>query len=125
MLDLARYESSETNPEYQTTRLTGNWCVSAQAIPRTISALVKLQHIDAVNDNDLVIIDNLDAIALAMQSLKFSDAYSSQDSIAMQALAVKELNLELRRRLPLDQIPITLSAFGTAAPSRHSIGRFS
>ena len=124
MLDLARYEASETNPEYQTTRLTGNWCIAPQPIPRTIMALVKLQHIDAVNDNDTVIIDNLDAIALAMQGLKFSDSYDSQQSVAMQALAVKELNLELRRRLPLDQIPITLSPFGTANPGRHCIGKF-
>jgi hypothetical protein len=124
MLDLARYESSETNPEYQTTRLTGNWCVSAQAIPRTISALVKLAHIDAVNDNDTIIIDNLDAIAMMMQALKLGDAYDSDQKRKMEGEAVRELNLELRRRLPLDQIPVTLSPFGTATPSRHSIGRF-
>jgi hypothetical protein len=124
MLDLARYESSETNPSYTTTRLSGFGFNVLGTSPIKITALVKLDFIEAVNDNDTVQIDNLDAIALMMQGLKFGDAYSAQESVAMQALAVKELNLALRRKYPTEQIPISLSAFGTATPSRHSIGRF-
>lgn len=125
MLDLARYESSETNPWYQTTKLNAGYCgASSAACPKKITALVKLEFIPAVNDNDIVGIDNLDAIAMMMQAIKLGDAYDPAQKRAMEAEAVRELNLELRRRYPIDQIPVLLSPFGTALPGRHGVGRF-
>lgn len=124
MLDLARYESSETNPDYQTTRLTGHHFGSCSGCPPMITALVKVKHIDAVNDDDLLVIDNLDAIALGIQALKLGDAYDPQQKAAMEAAAVKELNLQLRTQLPLSQIPIDFSSEGTALPRYAGIGRF-
>lgn len=122
--DLARYEASETLPDYQTTRLGGNYSGACCGLPKTITSLVKLKWIAAVNDNDLVIIDNEDAIAMMMQAIKLDDAYDAEQKRAMEAEAVRELNLQLRNQLPLDQIPVTMSPFGTALPRRHAIGRF-
>lgn len=124
MLNLARYESSETNPDYETTRLGGDYMTACGALPRQITALVKLRHINLVNDDDMVIIDNLDAIAMMLQTLKLGDSYDVNQKKAMEAEAVREMNLELRRQLPLDEIPVTISPFGTALPSRHGVGRF-
>lgn len=123
-LDLAVYEASETNPDYQTTRLGGCYAGACCGRPKMISALVKLKFIPARFDNDLVIIDNEDAIAMMMQAIKFDDAYDADQKRKMEAEAVRELNLQLRAKLPLDQIPVTLSPFGTATPRRHAIGRF-
>jgi hypothetical protein len=123
LLNLGRYEASETLPDYQTTRLGGSWPCVCPGVPQTISALVKVQHIDVVNPNDLVVIENMEAIALAMQAIKNSDAYDMRQKREAEAEAIHALNLELRTRLPLDEIPIKLSAFGTALPSRHMIGR--
>lgn len=124
LLELGRYEASETLPDYQTTTLGGGWCSTCSGQPQMISALVKVKHIDVVNPNDLVVIEDMEAIALAMQSLKLSDSYDMQQKKAAEAEAVRALNLELRKQLPLDQIPIELSPFGTALPSRAGIGRF-
>jgi hypothetical protein len=124
MLDLARYESGEVLPDYQTTQLPGHHFEAAAGCTPMITALVKLQHIPAVNDDDLVAIENVDAIALAMQSIKLADSFDFQQKSAMEIAAVKELNAELRTRFPIDQTPQTFSAFGTALPSRAGIGRW-
>jgi hypothetical protein len=124
LLDLARYEASETNPQYQTTRLGGNHLGASGSCPAMVTALVKLRHIDAVYDNDPLAIDNLDAIALMIQAIKNSDAFDPQQSAAMEARAIHEMNLELNTHLPLNQIPVAFSAFGTALPRRAGIGRF-
>jgi hypothetical protein len=125
MLDLARWESSETLPDYATTRLSGHHVAACSGCTPMISALVKLKHIDAINDDDLIIIENLDAIAMMMQAIKLGDTYDPAQKRAMEAEAVRELNLELRTRLPLDQIPVTMAPFGTALPRHAGIGRFS
>jgi hypothetical protein len=125
MLDLARWESSETLPDYATTRLSGNYVGACAGCSPMISALVKLKHIDAIVDDDLIAIENLDAIAMMMQAIKLGDTYDPAQKRAMESEAVRELNLELRTRLPLDQIPVSFSAFGTALPGRAGIGRFS
>ena len=121
--DLAVWQADETNPSYQTTRLSG--CFNSTCGPQTITGLVKLKFIPAVNDNDIVIIDNLDAIAMMAQTIKFGDAYDAKQKQEMEAEAVREMNLQLRNELPLDQIPVSIAAFGTALPSLHGIGKFS
>lgn len=125
MLDLARWESSETLPDYATTRLSGQHVGACAGCAPMISALVKLKHIDAIVDDDLIIVENLDAIAMMMQAIKLGDSYDPAQKRAMELEAVREMNLELRTRLPLDQINITLAPFGTALPRHAGIGRFS
>lgn len=125
LLDLAIYAPNETNPAYRTTHLRGGCSGTACSTnPQQITALVKLEFVPVVNDNDLVQIDNLDAIAQMMQAIKLDDAYDPDQKRKMEAEAIRELNLELRTRLPVDQIPIELSPFGTALPCRHGVGRF-
>lgn len=123
LLDLGYYEATETNPDYETTSIGGICTANSQNKPSMISALVSVRHIDAVNPNDLLVINNIDALALAIQALLLGDAYSPDDKRKMETEAVRELNLELRKRLPLDQIPVEVSPFGTALPRRHMIGR--
>jgi hypothetical protein len=91
---------------------------------KSIKALVKLQFIKVQVDNDLVIIDNEDAIALAIQAIKAGESGKVGKSAAFEASAIHDLNLQLRDKFPLDQTPISYNPFGTAIPAgRAMIGR--
>jgi hypothetical protein len=81
-----------------------------------------LEFVKATRPDDLILIDNLDALALGMQSAKLADAYDSQGAETMMARAVHELNLDLRNKLPIDQIPVRFSPQGTASLRRLKIG---
>lgn len=115
---LATYAPGETLPDYRTSRLNcGSTCC-----PTHIAAFVKLEFIKATRPDDLILIDNLDALALGMQSAKLSDAFDSQGAEGMMARAVHELNLDLRNKLPIDTIPVRFQPFGTASLRRQKIG---
>lgn len=122
--DLAVYDGSETLPEYRQDRISGGChttntgCCTSQ-----VTALVKLKFIPVVNDDDLVLIDNLDALAIGMQALNQSDAYDHAGAEAAMARAVHTLNLDLRDKLPIDQTPVRVHYQGTAHLSRKRVGR--
>jgi len=116
---LATYAPSETLPDYRTSRLNcGQTCC-----PSHIAAYVKLEFIKATRPDDLILIDNLDAVALGMQSAKLSDAFDSQGAEGMMQRAVHELNLDLRNKLPIDTVPVRFQPFGTASLNRQKIGK--
>jgi len=122
IFNLATYAPSETLPDYRTSKLVRSRCHDCGCWPSQIAAFVKLQFIPAQNPDDLVLIDNLDALALGMQSAKLSDAYDSQGAETMMARAVHELNLDLRDKLPIDQTPVRFQPYGTASLESVSIG---
>jgi hypothetical protein len=123
LFPLATYAPSETLPDYRTSRIESTGCVTNCAVfPSQISALVKLQFIPVVHDDDQVQIENVEAQALAIQSIKLSDAFDSAGAEQMMARAVHVLNLELRTKLPIDQIPVRFAPQGTAHLSRRKIG---
>ena len=115
---LATYAPGETLPDYRTSRLT----FGCSCCPSQIAAFIKLEFIKATRPNDLILIDNLDALALGMQSAKLSDAFDSQGAEGMMARAVHELNLDLRNKLPIDEIPVRFQPQGTAMLRRQKIG---
>jgi hypothetical protein len=122
LFPLATYQPSETLPEYRTSKIVQSGCgTNCNQWPNQISALVKLQHIPVKNDDDLILIDNLEAIALAIQSVKLSDAYDSAGSEGMLSRAIHSLNLELRDKLPIDTVPVRFAPFGTATLNRRRI----
>jgi len=123
LYDLAVYDAAETVPEYRQSRIQGACTPSGCNGMSQLTALVKLQFIPVVNDDDLVLIDNLDALAIGMQSLKQSDAYDHDGAEKAMLRAVHTLNLDLRSKLPIDQIPVTVHYQGTAHLSRRRIGR--
>lgn len=117
LYDLAYYEASETLPEYRTNCIETGGCAKKQ-----YTALVKLQFIPVQHDDDLVLIDNLDALAMMIQALKQSDAYDHQGAEVATMRAVKELNLELRNKLPIAQTPARVHYQGGASLLRQRIG---
>jgi hypothetical protein len=120
---LATYAPSETLPEYRTSRIQSASCVTnCQQWPSQIEAFVKVEFIPVENDDDPVLVDCLDALSLAMQSVKLSEAYDSAGAEGMMARAVQRLNLQLRNKLPIDTIPVRTNPFGTADLRRRGIG---
>lgn len=126
LYDLAAYDASETLPEYRQSRIVSG-CVTnscnASCCTASITALVKLKFIPALRDDDLVLIDNLDALAIGMQSIKQSDAYDHAGAEVAMARAVHTLNLDLRDKLPIDQIPVKVHYYGVNPTRRTRIGQ--
>lgn len=123
--DMAHYQPTETNPNYEHSVISHfHVCKNTDGTtkPRTLLAFVKLRHIDMVLPNDITPLCSLGAIKLMVQSIKKEDQYN-EESLALQASAIKELNRELRNKIPLEQVPVTVESFGTAVPARAMIGR--
>jgi hypothetical protein len=127
--DCAVYDPYEETPDYRFTRITGSpafargCCGCHNSENKTIKGLVKLQFVPVRHDTDLVQIENIDAVALMIQGIRAREGTKPQTADSMEAAAVRELNLELRNRFPVEQTPITINPFGTAIPARHAIGR--
>ena len=118
LYDLAVYAPSETNPNYARYQLeAGSRCNACGAL-----ALMKLAFVPALNDNDLVLIENFEALAYAMQAAKHDEAGDTDGANSFIVKAVGELNKDLRNDNLDEQISINLNPFGTAYPARHSIG---
>lgn len=118
LIMLAQYEPSETNPQYRSSIING-----IRAIPgntdnngrcvRQIEALVKLEYIPATKDRDFLIIDDFEALALAIQSIKFAEANDPDNSQKYLALAIAELNFESRNKNPAEQFVTSVNCMGS------------
>jgi len=120
---LATYAPQETLPDYRTSKIHSSGCITnCSTWPKQIAAFVKLQFVPVVHDDDEVQIDNLEALALAMQSIKNSDAYDSNGAETLMGRAVHVLNLSLRTKLPIDQVPVRFKPYGTSDLYKQRIG---
>jgi hypothetical protein len=116
---LAVYEPSETNPSYRHMLIPamkyGAGCFTDENDQTTyqFEALVKLQYIPVVSDNDFLLLDNLDALALAIQALKAEEA--NDDSLAeiKWTKAIEDLNFELRDKTPDNQFSVKVRVMGS------------
>lgn len=117
---MGEYQPTETTPEYIRSRLQGGNC----ACFTQISALVKLQFIPFINDNDVVGIDNEDAIRDMIMSIREKEAGHIQASVALELSAIRELNKELQTRYPDEQFVSNFRPFGTASFNRVTSGFF-
>lgn len=130
LLEMAHYDPGETNPMYRHATLRGGLCSSGACkaadgtiVPRTVEILAKLQFIPVSVDTDTVQIDCIPALKLMIQCIRTEESGDDDGAAKKQVMAIKELNRQLRNKLPLDQIPIHVSASGTALPELHHIGQ--
>jgi hypothetical protein len=132
LLDLAQYDPQETNPNYQHSVVRGirgrgvignvnggnpSGCCTTQ-----ITALIKVAYQKMFNPTDLVLIENENALLMEIKAIKLEEAGDIAGSSAWEAKAVHELNLALRDKIPLDQVPTAVNIFGTATLRRRRIG---
>lgn len=116
--DLALYSPTETTPSYEKYRLRANvWLTSTTSgqgsccPTMSVVALTKLKHIDAVVDSDLIVVDNIEAIKLMVQSIKYGEQGDRASQQGFELDSIREGNLQIGDEQPLDQVPVTNDAF--------------
>lgn len=115
MRDLAIYSPNETNPRYRSSIISGciPFCTDANGVKTAhVEALVDIAYRPLVNDYDFLLIDNLDALSLGIQSIKLEQANDIQGSTAMLMAAISEMNYELRSKEPELHTSIRLNVWG-------------
>lgn len=96
--EIATYDASETNPSYLRVSLNipSTSCSSGTSSCsnlQSIAALVKFRFIPAVDPTDLVLIEDLDALELMIQSIRCSQGNDEEGRMSKEAAAIRELNL--------------------------------
>lgn len=120
--DIALYEPSETNPDYAKYKIVAPSWPSTTTTTDTTSccpsfgllALVKLKFIPVQADNDLVLIDNVDAIKDMIQSIKFAEAGDYGNANNAESRAIRELNQQLHDDVPEDAVAVSNDVFSSA-----------
>jgi hypothetical protein len=117
LLDLAHYQPSETTPEYIVTKITGHRRGNVGVLLNNtgnarVTALVKLNFVPFVFDNDVVQIDNEDAIRDMIISLEKKEQGNIGDSQAMELSAIREMNRQSETKMPENQIVFENQTFG-------------
>ena len=115
---LAAYEPSETNPSYRHMAIPALQCAPFSCDENDVKtwqmeALVKLQYIPVTSDNDFLLIDNFDALALAIQAIKAEEANDDALAEGKWRKAIQDLNYELRDKSPADQTSVRVNVMGS------------
>lgn len=122
VLDLAAYQPGETSPSYRTSRINpiNSICATTDQYGRKIrqaEALVKLRYVPALVDEDFLLISNVDALALGISALNLEQANDDAGAEIKTQKAIRELNMELRDKLPGPQTVVRVNIGGyIAAP---------
>ena len=117
--DIGLYEPGDVNPAFERYKLTTGDCGTGSCgCSTSVVALVKLQYVPARYDNDLVLIDNLDALKLMMQVIKLEEAGDRKGARETEADAIRELNLDLNDQSPATEIPISVNMFNSVPIGR-------
>lgn len=105
--DLARYQPSETNPSYRKYRIpfcsvgSGGNCAEVNGVRLArVEALVSLDFIPLVSDNDFLAIDDFDSIKQALAAIRLEEANQDDAAEGKWVRAVRELNMTERKLLP-------------------------
>ena len=105
----------ETSPDYLHSK-SGS-CSTGQ-----ITALIKLAYTPVSVDTDLVLIENEEALADIIQSIKYREKGDASRSIQWEKDAFRELNYELKDRFPQEQFNFDFRPFGSDTLQRQKIG---
>jgi hypothetical protein len=109
---VANYAANETNPQYLFSQLSH----VIQPSWKFIEALVKIRPLPVVNPNDIVPLNNIEAIKSMIQSIRYKESGDIENSQKYEADAIRRLNMELNTKYPLDQVEASNQTFSTAHP---------
>ncbi len=112
MLDLALYQPSELNPEYVTSRIIGCRRGNFSGCTERVSAMVKLGFIPFKFNDDLVQIDNEDAIRDMLLSIRKKEQGDVAASRAFEISSFRELNYQMKNLFPYEQFVVNFVPFG-------------
>lgn len=117
---IGAYEWDELVPNYRRSFLYSMGGTSS--CRRTVTAMAKLEFVDAVRDTDILMVGNMDAIEMMVQSILKRSANLESEAISLERAALRELNQELDHRLGKDKQAIGLHVFGSAPLRAKRIG---
>jgi len=115
LFDLAMYEPSETNPQYERYKLDGRWNMglpsNGQCLESVI-ALVKLRFIPVSVPMDMIPLNNRGAIKLGIRAWKREDAGDIEGARAWWTSAIETLNRNLEDSQPDDELAVQNNVIG-------------
>jgi hypothetical protein len=113
---LAVFDPADTHPRFRRSciinfnnRLGCNPNNSTTPVYHKMEALVKLQFIPVVNPWDFLLVDDLDALAFAVQAIKVEEAGDVQTANNFFLRAIAELNMVDRDKMPNWQTPVSVN----------------
>lgn len=117
-LQLATFEPNETHPSYRVSNIAGiNQIQSSEDANGqkiyTLEAIVKLAYCPVENDRDFLFLGNFDALAFAIQSIKFDEANDPQNAEIYLRKAINDLNFESREKDPGSQFQVRARYMGS------------
>ena len=125
---IATYQADETTPMYRR-QFIDNWdSISATcddtctSTTKQFTAIVKLDFKPVRENTDVIPIDNLQAIKLAVQAIRKEEADMDDEAKKKWKSCWRELNHELQTKEG-EQIAFTVNAHGSANPRYRKIGR--
>lgn len=111
IVDVAVWDAGDISPDYIHSRINRHICPSATCNTK-ITALVKLAFVPAVFNDDLVIIENQDALRDMIIAIRKKEAGDIATSIMYEKTAIRELNFESQQRWPYEQTSVSFRPFG-------------
>lgn len=110
------YSGGQTSPQFLFSRIPGLRAGCASSI----SALIKLGFEEVYQDSDILSLDSLDAIKSQVQAIKLREA--GGDGRLHEAEAIRRLNMQLRKRFPMEQFTMSFQPFGNDRLENQKIG---
>lgn len=113
--DLALWEPSETNPRYRKSIVNGFNCLPTACAEtdgvrwRSFEAMVKLQFIPVVAENDFLAIDNFPALKFAIQAIKLEEANQDEAAEIKMIKSVEAMNFRDRNKSPGTQLVVRVT----------------
>jgi hypothetical protein len=109
---VGNYGPNEVNPQYLFSQLSSvinpSW--------KFVEALVKIKPLPVTNPNDIIPLNNIEAIKAMVQSIRFSEAGDLANAQKYEVDSVHRLNMELNTKYPLDQIESSNLTFSQSRP---------
>jgi hypothetical protein len=123
---LSRYAPDELTPEYRRYYLKSARCCSGSSGSFNVTGMAKLDFVRVSRDTDFLLIGCLPALALEIESNRYSGADSALGkglSAASHAGAIKLLQQELVNYGGRQRLAVNVKPFGSARLEDHMIGQ--
>lgn len=123
--DIGTYEPGEREPQYIYNRITGGGCCAnaGNCNHRSVNVLFKVSEDRLRLDTDILQVQNIEALTMMIQAVKRRMAGEIDAYKELFVGAIACMNRQENDWLPLGQIPVEISAFGSAQPNYMNIGR--
>lgn len=108
MFFLSKYHPAETNPSYRRYRVLGHGC----SCETCLVVLAKVRHIPLTEDDDVLLIQNLDALKTMVRAIREENAGNESVAMALEEKANQQLARQLANTRSGDPILQMHDSFG-------------